>query len=223
MPEIQGLRYASGARFDANVGRDGCLGATRAEVLAAVYNWAIPREYFAAAEKSSPMFEILKELCILWLNGQAGTGKSTLAQTIAERCSRAGLLGASFFCSRFGDRNNIQLIFPTIAQQLALSNGDFLNTVKDTVAHNPDIHFSHPSYQLQKLLVDTLRTTPQESFAARIVIIDALDESASYSDRYQLLRILNELSTKLPENVHCIVTSRPENDVLETFVFEEGL
>jgi hypothetical protein len=34
------------------------------------------------------------------LNGLAGTGKSTIAQTIAERIFADGRLGASFFCSR---------------------------------------------------------------------------------------------------------------------------
>ena len=54
------------------------------------------------------------------MNGLAGTGKSTIAQTIAERAFADGELGASFFCSRdFGDRSNLQLIFPTIAVQLA--------------------------------------------------------------------------------------------------------
>ena len=47
-------------------------------------------------------------------------GKSTIAQTIAERLFAEGQLGASFFCSRdFEDRRDLQFIFPTIAAQLA--------------------------------------------------------------------------------------------------------
>ena len=56
---------------------------------------------------------------VYWLNGLAGTGKSTIAQTIAERLFAEGQLGASFFCSRdFEDRSNLDLIFPTLAAQL---------------------------------------------------------------------------------------------------------
>ena len=36
---------------------------------------------------------------VLWLNGLAGTGKSTIAQTFAEISFADGDLGASFFCS----------------------------------------------------------------------------------------------------------------------------
>jgi len=36
---------------------------------------------------------------IFWLNGLAGTGKSTIAQTFAEMAFADGKLGASFFCS----------------------------------------------------------------------------------------------------------------------------
>ena len=52
---------------------------------------------------------------VFWLNGLAGTGKSTIAQTFAETTFAEGKLGASFFCSRdFGDRSDIQVVFPTL-------------------------------------------------------------------------------------------------------------
>ena len=57
---------------------------------------------------------------LFWLNGLAGTRKSTIAQTFAEVSFADGELGASFFCSRdFEDRSNLQAIFPTLAFQLA--------------------------------------------------------------------------------------------------------
>lgn len=57
---------------------------------------------------------------IFWLNGLAGTGKSSIAQTVSERMFANGCLGASFFCSRgFEDHSNLKLIFPTLAIQLA--------------------------------------------------------------------------------------------------------
>ena len=45
---------------------------------------------------------------VFWLNGLAGTGKSTIVQTFAESCFADGNLGASFFCSRdYNDRSNL--------------------------------------------------------------------------------------------------------------------
>jgi adenylylsulfate kinase-like enzyme len=74
-------------------------------------------ERWARDSKTPPVF---------WLNGLAGTGKSTIAQTTAERMFAHGLLGASFFCSRgVEDRSNLKLIFPTLAFQLAQKYSSF--------------------------------------------------------------------------------------------------
>ena len=82
----------------------GCLKGTRETVLDEIGLWA--RDF--------------DKLPVYWLNGLAGTGKSTIAQTVAERLFADGQLGASFFCSRdFEDRSNLELIFPTLAVQLA--------------------------------------------------------------------------------------------------------
>jgi hypothetical protein len=84
--------------------REGCLRGTRKGVL-----WEIERWLMGEQEQR-----------VFWLNGLAGTGKSTIAQTFAETSFADGQLGASFFCSRdFDDRSNLQAIFPTLAFQLA--------------------------------------------------------------------------------------------------------
>ena len=80
--------------------RNGCLRGTRTAILDEIELWI--RDF-----DKPPVY---------WLNGLAGTGKSTIAQTIAERTFADGRLGASFFCSRdFEDRRNLQSIFPTLA------------------------------------------------------------------------------------------------------------
>src|SRR5712672_2035088 len=84
--------------------RQGCLRGTRKGVL-----WET--EHWLNSDQGQRVF---------WLNGLAGTGKSTIAQTFAERMFAEGRLGASFFCSRdVVDRSNLQTIFPTLAFQLA--------------------------------------------------------------------------------------------------------
>ena len=84
--------------------RRGCLKGTRKEVLFQIEQWLMNKQ----------------DRRIFWLNGLAGTGKSTIAQTFAEINFADGKLGASFFCSRDSeDRSNLQAIFPTLAFQLA--------------------------------------------------------------------------------------------------------
>lgn len=61
-----------------------CLSGTRVELLREVEDWT-----------KSPDGK-----CIFWLNGMAGTGKSTIFQTIAGHLKQQYLLGASFFFKR---------------------------------------------------------------------------------------------------------------------------
>src|SRR6202789_2971602 len=84
--------------------RDGCLKGTRKEVLLQIEEWLVNEQ----------------DRQIFWLNGLAGTGKSTIAQTFAEISFADGKLGAGFFCSReSGGRSDLKAIFLTIAFQLA--------------------------------------------------------------------------------------------------------
>ena len=58
---------------------------------------------------------------IFWLQGMAGTGKSTLSQTFACKLQKKELFGASFLFKRGdGDRGMASMFFPTIASQLAI-------------------------------------------------------------------------------------------------------
>ena len=97
MPHSDNAGYCSG-------NRQGCLRGTRRDVLLQLENWLKDEQ----------------DHRVFWLNGLAGTGKSTITQTFAEISFADGDLGASFFCSRdFEDRSNLQMVFPTLAFQLA--------------------------------------------------------------------------------------------------------
>ena len=61
-----------------------CLHGTRVEILREIDVWS------KNADGAS----------IFWLNGMAGTGKSTIARTAARAFENEGRLGASFFFSR---------------------------------------------------------------------------------------------------------------------------
>ena len=116
-PALEKLNHVSEARYDdSESGRVGCMADTREEILSAIQSWIIGA-LVQGKIGSSPLFSISMELAILWLHGLAGTGKTTVAQTIASWCDGLGLLGASFFCARTGGRSIIHRIFPTIAHQ----------------------------------------------------------------------------------------------------------
>ena len=150
---------------------------------------------------------------VYWLNGLAGTGKSTIAQTIAERVFADGQLGASFFCSRdFEDRSNLQLIFPTLAVQLARKHPEFRSTFVPLVQSNPGITHETLYNQLNKLIVQPL----QKSAISTVIVIDALDECKDEEPASVILSVLGQFVSEIPK-VKFFVTGRPEPRIREGF------
>jgi len=150
---------------------------------------------------------------VYWLNGLAGTGKSTIAQTIAERMFASGRLGASFFCSRdFLDRSNLQLIFPTLAIQLARKFPEFRSSLVPLVLSSPGIVNESLSHQMEKLIVRPLK----KSGVSTVIVIDALDECRDDQPASAILSVLGQFVTKIP-NVKFFLTGRPERRIREGF------
>jgi hypothetical protein len=150
---------------------------------------------------------------VYWLNGLAGTGKSTIAQTIAERMFADGQLGASFFCSRdFEDRSNLQFIFPTIAVQLARRYTEFRSIFVPLVRSDPGIVHESLYGQMNKLIVQPL----MKSAISTVIVIDALDECKDDEPASAILSVLGQFVTKIPK-VKFFVTGRPEPRIREGF------
>jgi len=170
--------------------RRGCLRGTRETVLGEIESWA--KDF-----NRSPVF---------WLNGLAGTGKSTIAQTIAERVFADGLLGASFFCSRdFEDRSDLHSIFPTLAFQLAYKHPDFRSHLVPLLRSNPDIVDCSLYGQMEMLIVEPL----QSADVSTIILVDALDECKDDEPSSAILSVLGRLAERIPR-VKFFITGRPE-------------
>src|SRR5579864_4556790 len=124
--------------------RRGCMKGTRRDVLFQLENWLNDEQ----------------DKRVFWLNGLAGTGKSTIAQTFAELNFADGKLGASFFCSRYyDDRNNLQKIFPTLAFQLARRYPRFREELLPVLTANPDVGRETLCSQMEKLIVHPFEKT----------------------------------------------------------------
>ena len=191
---------------------------TREEVLSAVQSWIIGK-LVQGKTGSSTLFSIRKALVILWMSGLAGTGKTTIAHTIASWCDSLGLLGASFFCARVGGRSVIHRIFPTIAHQLSVSNSAFANEVMKALSAHPDIHRSQPLKQLEKLIVEPLRALKDASLLPQVVVIDALDECHDEEAVSVILAALSQFVADI-HPLKFIITSRPESRIVKGFRFQ---
>jgi len=150
---------------------------------------------------------------IYWLNGLAGTGKSTIAQTVAERVFSNGQLGASFFCSRdFVDRSDLKFIFPTLAFQLAHKHTRFRSILVPLVRSDPRIVDGTLCNQMDKLIVQPLR----ESGISTVIVIDALDECKDDKPASAILSVLGQFVSQIPK-VKFFLTGRPEPWICKGF------
>ncbi|KAF9784385.1 hypothetical protein BJ322DRAFT_846481 [Thelephora terrestris] len=186
----------SGVEFWHDDRRD-CLKGTCMDVLDEVELWA--RDFHKPP--------------IYWLNGLAGTWKTTMARTFAERLFADGQLGASFFCSRdFDYRGNLRSVFPTLAVQLARKYPQFRSLFVPLVRSNPGISLESLDNQMYKLVVRPLK----ESNISTVIVIDALDECTDEEPASAILLVLGQFVSEIPR-VKFFVTGRPDPQILKGF------
>jgi hypothetical protein len=101
-----------------------CLENTSVDILYEIYTWTDGQD----------------KRCIFWLNGLAGTGKSTIACTIARRYFENRRLGASFFFTKGeGDAGHAGKFVTSVAIELANSVPTLRQYICDAVIERSDI------------------------------------------------------------------------------------
>ncbi|KAG8664928.1 uncharacterized protein FPOAC1_012905 [Fusarium poae] len=192
------LPIAHGASFDSKAEEHNptCLPDTREKLLKEIDRW----------------IDDPGSKTIFWLNGMAGTGKSTISRTIARRRSKRGDLGASFFFKRGEmDRGNLNKLMSTLAYQLAFNIQGAAFFTKKTLDDNPAIIEKSAREQFQKLIQEPLSgaAASVKVLSPIVIVIDALDECDQEADARSLIKILSQAKTPLP-HLRVFVTSRPE-------------
>lgn len=186
------MPYAKGARHDPG---KTCLPQTRVTVVDQIITWI---------NSDDPRR-------ILWLNGVAGSGKSSIANTVGEICHRQNRLGSSFvFIANRADRQPHHLL-STIARDLA----DFDPLWKCSLS----IVIKNRSLRTTESIPDQFRyfllePAKQLSLVGPVtIVVDALDESGDKKSRAELLSIFSSKISELPPNFRILITSRPEPDI----------
>jgi hypothetical protein len=174
-----------------------CLPGTRESVLRDIVFWA-----------RNP-----RDQNVFWLNGLAGTGKSTIAQSFSEAVAADGSLGASFFRSRdYLDRRELKNIFPTLAHQLACRYPHFRSHVVTSIKKDPTLAHTSLISQLENLLVNPLSGEK----VSCVIVIDALDECIDDQPASAILSVLGQFARQLPL-VKFLITGRPEPRIRSGF------
>ncbi|KAF2175652.1 hypothetical protein K469DRAFT_609959 [Zopfia rhizophila CBS 207.26] len=195
--DVARLPTVNGASFDSHMEEHNstCLPNTRTELLHHIQGWVNDKN-------GKPIF---------WLNGAAGTGKSTIARTIARTFTDQRQLGASFFFKRGeGERGNATRFFTTITTQLAVHVSEIGPGIKKAVDADPAISKKALKDQFEKLILQPLSEVAHLLTLVLLIVIDALDECERDSDIRAILQLLSRTKDLKPVSLRVFVTSRPE-------------
>ncbi|KAF5327850.1 hypothetical protein D9619_004969 [Psilocybe cf. subviscida] len=194
--------------------RQACTPGTRVRILDGIVRWA------KNTSSDSPN--------VYWLFGHAGSGKSTIAYTIARRFEFAGdpndtiILGGDFFCSRhFRQTRESKYIIRTIVHYLAHNCKPFSDALPSGDLDSI-INRNH-DFQLEHLLFGPW----QKSEAARhadtsmpqhyLIVIDALDEidgEGGSEFLRALVSAVNKINNKYLDGLKFFVTSRSDESLV---------
>ena len=206
--QLSKLHLADGASFDSarSQHEPHCMADTRVDLLRELQEWAsCPR---------NP---------ILWLSGMAGTGKSTIARTMADSLStQKKLAGNFFFCRGAGDMGRASTFVTTLARQLASipwpeASPSFKELVCDAILHHGNVLAQGLRNQWKELIIGPLSRIKPAHRITLIFVIDALDECDSEDDIRLILQLFIEVTKISNIDLGILITSRPETTLLQGF------
>ncbi|KAH7317534.1 hypothetical protein B0J17DRAFT_724376 [Rhizoctonia solani] len=197
---LEGLKPVRHAEYDSDlsteVSRRSCTEGTRTKVLGGLDGWL--------HDSSSPV--------IYWMNGMAGTGKTTIAYSFCEQVEKRKQLAASFFCTRNSvDCRSTSQIIPTVTYQLARYSIPCQHALYEVLGQNPDIGSKYIRKQFEQLLIDPLLKIKHAMPDGLVVVIDALDECHDRNGVGLVLDILFRHAGRVP--LKFLITSRPEPEI----------
>ena len=175
--------------------RPECLGNTRKRTLEDIHNWA--------NAEGPPN--------VLLLIGEAGTGKSTIATTVAGMYQREGQLGCHMFFIR--EKSDPGNVLQTIAYLLAEYSQPIAKSLSEQLKKSGNLDSSNLKAKFDILLRQPLSTVAAELARPVLIVLDALDECGTPEQRQCLLDVLRDCLTTLPDNFRVLITSRPDEDI----------
>ena len=185
--------------------RPKCLDGTRVDLLQRIREWA--------SSSDSPN--------IFLLTGIAGTGKSTVARTVAEEFKTKKKLGCYIFFERGKTYSSTitSSVIRTIAYYLARNNPVVAQCIWEATVMAEWSSFPSTNILFQDLLHDPLPKAVQLGASNLIlVVLDALDECGPSDIQEELAILLKKKISMLPSNFRFLVTSRPESGIRSLFL-----
>ncbi|KAI0538778.1 hypothetical protein GGR58DRAFT_466746 [Xylaria digitata] len=196
---LERLPIAEGSAFDSHsdAPHQTCLPNTRVDVLRQV----------------DELMKDKKGKAIFWLNGMAGTGKSTIARTVAYHAAESGHLGGSFFFKRGErDRFGTSKFFSTIAAQIVRKEPSFAFHLMSGLEDDFSICEADLQRQFEELIIVPFHQTFSyiRNDKPILIVIDALDECESETSVKQIINLFSRANPQTAQSprLRIFVTSR---------------
>ncbi|KAF5313749.1 hypothetical protein D9619_013695 [Psilocybe cf. subviscida] len=159
-------RAEPGAPYDAGAREDvpKCHEHTRVAIVDGIHYWAHSLEPGACP--------------LMWMYGPAGSGKTTIMQTVAEMFDEEGSLAASFFFSRLSGARprDKEKFVVTLAHQLSLCIPALQQPLTDALSDSSLLKKSLTK-QLDALIIGPLKKLDLATIGARrVFLVDGLDD-----------------------------------------------
>ncbi|RXW11809.1 hypothetical protein EST38_g14046 [Candolleomyces aberdarensis] len=212
-----------------------CHPDTRVAAQDDLYSWIVDGD----GESEHPMK-------MKWVTGPAGSGKTAVMGSLADRCRANGLLGASFFFASWsasiGRRRKTSFV-STIAYQLAEYGEDLKNAISHAIEKSPSVFEKNLHVQMETLVLAPLRDValqPDRKQLQGAIIIDGVDECEAEQyhdesrvklpptrtndrDQLEILQVLQVASSDCSFPFRILIASRPERVFREFFDPENNL
>ncbi|CUA67970.1 Vegetative incompatibility protein HET-E-1 [Podospora anserina] [Rhizoctonia solani] len=184
-----------------------CMDGTRTALLARIMTWTQNRD---STER------------LMWISGQAGMGKTSVANSLCERLDSVRALAGSFFCQHDNpDSSNPLWLINNLVHAMAMRIPAYAQEVAYAIRSNRHLCNAHLSLRYDGLIKKPLtRLRSLSTRAIYVIVLDALDEYGDSSSRVKILHYLNDISRTVSW-LKIIVTARPTSDI-QGF-FEENL
>ena len=143
-------------------------------------------------------------------------GKSALAASVVTTCQEAECLLGFFFC-RFDDkiRSNMRNVIMALAAQIAENLPACRQEIELAATNVTDEDTARNL--MTRLVEEPLKHVASKLTSNMLLVIDALDELhlQGSRERADALELLKHLIKVLPPFIKVLLTSRPEQDILE--------
>ena len=155
---------------------------------------------------------------ILHLFGSEGTGKSAIAQTIAEYCKTNGTLGACFFFSRLSsERNTDKNLIATLAYQLCVTVRELKLFIAKAVEDDLSTFQKDVDTQMERLIINPVIQATNEGKTISypiLIILDGLDECEGVKEQRAILRAISGAIGRYSLPLYFFITSRQKGHIV---------